>query len=71
MHLNAVFEMSKVVDFFKDSYQELVHKVTWPKYGSLQNSAILVLVASLIFALLIGAIDYVLRNGIEFYYEAF
>jgi preprotein translocase subunit SecE len=71
VHLNAVFEMSKVVDFFKDSYQELVHKVTWPKYGSLQNSAILVLVASLIFALLIGAIDYVLRNGIEFYYEAF
>ena len=71
MHLNAVFEMSKVVDFFKDSYQELVHKVTWPKYGSLQNSAILVLVASLIFALLIGAMDYVLRNGIEFYYEAF
>jgi preprotein translocase subunit SecE len=71
VHLKAVFEMIKVVDFFKDSYQELVHKVTWPKYGSLQNSAILVLVASLIFALLIGAIDYVLRNGIEFYYEAF
>ena len=71
MHLNAVFEMSKVVGFFKDSYQELVHKVTWPKYGSLQNSAILVLVASLIFALLIGAIDYVLRNGVEFYYDAF
>ena len=71
MHLNAVFKMSKVVDFFKDSYQELVHKVTWPKYGSLQNSAILVLVASLIFALMIGAIDYVLRNGVEFYYDAF
>ena len=63
--------MSKVVDFFKDSYQELVHKVTWPKYSSLQNSAILVLVASLIFALVIAGIDYVLQNGIEFYYDAF
>ena len=63
--------MSKVITFFKDSYQELVHKVTWPKYGSLQNSAILVLVASLIFALLIGAIDYVLENGVKFYYDAF
>jgi preprotein translocase subunit SecE len=63
--------MSKVITFFKDSYQELVHKVTWPKYASLQNSAILVLVASLIFALMIGAIDYVLENGVKFYYEAF
>jgi preprotein translocase subunit SecE len=63
--------MSKVIAYFKDSYQELVHKVSWPKYGSLQNSAILVLVASLIFALLIGAIDYVLENGVKFYYDAF
>jgi len=63
--------MSKVIAFFKDSYQELVHKVSWPKYGSLQSSAILVLVASLIFALMIGAIDYVLENGVKFYYDAF
>ena len=63
--------MSQVIAFFKDSYQELVHKVTWPKYGSLQNSAILVLVASLIFALLIGAMDYVLENAVKFYYDAF
>jgi preprotein translocase subunit SecE len=71
VQIKGVFEMSKVITFFKDSYQELVHKVTWPKYASLQNSAILVLVASLIFALLIGAIDYVLENGVKFYYEAF
>jgi preprotein translocase subunit SecE len=63
--------MSKIVGFVKDSYQELVHKVTWPKYGELQNSAILVLVASLIFALLIGAIDLVLENGMKFFYDAF
>ena len=71
MQLKGVFEMSQVIDFFKDSYQELVHKVTWPKYASLQNSAILVLVASLIFTLLIGAMDYVLENGMEFYYKQF
>jgi preprotein translocase subunit SecE len=63
--------MSKIVGFVKDSYQELVHKVTWPKYGELQNSAILVLVASLIFALVIFAIDVVLENGMKFFYEAF
>ncbi len=61
--------MSKVITFFKESYEELSHKVTWPKYGDLQNSAILVLVASLIFALMIGAIDYAFENLMEFIYQ--
>ncbi|MEM6642808.1 MAG: preprotein translocase subunit SecE [Bacteroidota bacterium] len=61
--------MSKTITFFKESYHELVHKVTWPKYADLQNSAILVLVASLIFALLIGVIDYGVENLMEFIYE--
>lgn len=47
----------------------MVHKVTWSKYSDLQNSAILVLVASLIFALMIGAIDYVFENLMEFVYK--
>ncbi|NQZ74794.1 MAG: preprotein translocase subunit SecE [Ekhidna sp.] len=63
--------MSKVITFFKDSYEELSQKVTWPKYGELQNSAILVLVASLIFALVIGAIDYAFENLMEFIYQEF
>ena len=62
-------KMSKVITFFKDSYEELANKVSWPKYGDLQNSAILVLVASLIFALMIGAIDYAFENLMEFIYE--
>ncbi|MFK7951322.1 MAG: preprotein translocase subunit SecE [Ekhidna sp.] len=61
--------MSKITSFFKESYQEMLHKVSWPKYSSLQNSAILVLVASLIFALMIGAIDYAFENLMEFVYE--
>ena len=61
--------MSKVITFFKESYDELSDKVTWPKYGELQNSAILVLVASLIFALMIGAIDYAFENLMEFIYQ--
>ena len=63
--------MSKVITFIKESYQELVNKVSWPKYADLQNSAILVLVASLIFALMIGAIDYAVENIMEFVYEEF
>lgn len=61
--------MSKITTFFKESYQEMLHKVSWPKYSDLQNSAVLVLVASLIFALVIGAIDYAFENLMEFVYE--
>ena len=49
--------MAKVVEFFKESYEEMTQKVTWPTWGNLQNSAILVLVASLIIACLIFAMD--------------
>ncbi|MDE0470320.1 MAG: preprotein translocase subunit SecE [Ekhidna sp.] len=61
--------MIKIVAFFKESYNELTHKVFWPKYSELQNSAILVLIASLIFALMIGVIDYAFDNLIGFIYE--
>ena len=46
--------MSKVITYFKEAYDELVHKVTWPKISELQSSSLLVLVASLIFSLMIA-----------------
>jgi preprotein translocase subunit SecE len=42
--------------------------VTWPKFSELQSSAILVLVASTVFALVIGAIDWVFRTGLQWFY---
>ena len=43
--------------YIKDSYKELVEKVSWPSFSSLQSSTMLVLVASLIFALRVLAMD--------------
>jgi|TARA_B100000575_G_scaffold287696_1_gene286446 preprotein translocase subunit SecE len=63
--------MSQIITFFRDSYDELVHKVTWPKYGELSNSSILVLVSSLIFALLIGLIDFAFDNLVSWFYKEF
>tara|TARA_B100000212_G_scaffold341982_1_gene326942 strand:+ start:9301 stop:9492 length:192 start_codon:yes stop_codon:yes gene_type:complete len=63
--------MSQIITFFRDSYDELVHKVTWPKYGELSNSSILVLVSSLIFALLIGLIDFAFDNSVSWFYKEF
>ena len=47
------FDMNKLVVLISESYQEMVNKVTWPSLNSLQSSSVLVLIASLIFALFI------------------
>lgn len=49
--------MANVIEFFKESYQEMTQKVTWPTWAALQNSAVVVLVASIIIALIILAMD--------------
>ncbi len=48
----------KIATYFKESYNELMHKVTWPTWGELQASATLVLVTSVILALVIWAMDF-------------
>ncbi|HLF33389.1 MAG TPA: preprotein translocase subunit SecE [Cyclobacteriaceae bacterium] len=63
--------MKKIKDYIIDSYQELRFKVSWPKFKELQNSSVLVLVASIIFALLVGLIDVVFKNIMSWYYNAF
>ena len=45
--------MSKFGEYVKSSYDELVHKVSWPTFKELQSSAIVVAVASLVIALLV------------------
>lgn len=49
--------MTSVVQFVKESYREMVEKVSWPTWAQLQNSAVLVLVASAIIAMVIFAMD--------------
>ena len=61
--------MRKIIDYFKDSYNELVHKVTWPTWKELQNSAIVVMIASLIFALVIAAMDLSFQKILEGIYK--
>jgi preprotein translocase subunit SecE len=49
--------MKKIVAYIKDSYNELVHKVSWPSKEELSGSTVIVLVASLIIALIVFGID--------------
>ena len=50
--------MKKIVNYFKDSYHELTQKVSWPSWDELQNSAIVVSIASLIIAVLVFVMDF-------------
>jgi len=61
--------MEKLQTYFAESWDEIKNKVTWSKYSELQSSAILVLVASTLFALVIGAIDWVFKTGLQIYYK--
>lgn len=61
--------MNKLTLYFKESYVELAKKVSWPSWAQLQNSAIVVLVASLIFALVIFGMDLVFKNIMTFIYN--
>ena len=61
----------KLKKFIVESVDELRNKVTWPKFNELQSSSVLVLVASLIFAIVIGAIDFVFDNIMTWFYNEF
>ena len=63
--------MEKLTNYIVESWDEIKNKVTWSKYSELQGSAILVLVASAIFALVIGAMDWVFKSGIQWFYREF
>ncbi len=61
--------MKRFVQYVKNAYNELVHKVTWPSVSQLQNSAVVVMVASLLFALVILAMDLVFENLMKTIYS--
>jgi preprotein translocase subunit SecE len=58
----------KVANYFKESYDELVHKVSWPNKSELANSAIVVLIASIIIALIVFAMDKTIETLMGFIY---
>ena len=62
---------SKVLNYIKESYDELIHKVSWPTWGELQSSAIVVSIASLIIALVVFLMDEVFRNILLQFYKLF
>ena len=58
----------KIGKLCKESYNELVHKVSWPTMSELTSSAVVVLEASLLIALVVFSMDQVFQFVMEFVY---
>jgi preprotein translocase subunit SecE len=63
--------MSKIKSYMAETVEEMKQKVSWPSYSELQSSSILVLIGSLIFALIVGAIDIVFDSSLTWFYNQF
>ncbi|MCC6691714.1 MAG: preprotein translocase subunit SecE [Bacteroidia bacterium] len=63
--------MSKIKAYLDETTNELLTKVSWPTWSELQSSAIVVMVASMIIALLIFGMDTVFNKLMEAFYQMF
>jgi preprotein translocase subunit SecE len=63
--------MKKIIAYFKEVYNELVNKVSWPSWKELQTSALIVMIASLLIALIVFVMDYASQNLMGFIYGLF
>jgi preprotein translocase subunit SecE len=57
--------------YIKDSYDELMNKVSWPSWSALQSSSIVVAIATIIIALIIYIMDSVFSNAMNLFYSFF
>jgi len=62
---------SRVGNSFKESYTELVYKVSWPTRSELSNSAVVVLIASIILALIVWVMDFTFEKLMTIIYGFF
>ncbi|MFA5418236.1 MAG: preprotein translocase subunit SecE [Bacteroidales bacterium] len=61
----------KIIEYAKESYDELLHKVSWPTWTELQSSAIVVSIASLIIALVVYLMDISFSSLLKGFYQWF
>jgi preprotein translocase subunit SecE len=60
--------MKKIINYIKDSYNELVYKVSWPSRPELTSSAVIVMIASILMALVVWGIDTVFDRTVKLFY---
>jgi preprotein translocase subunit SecE len=63
--------MNKLTAYIKDSYKELVEKVTWPNWEQLQQSTMIVLGATALITLVVWVMDTISNGTLGFIYKIF
>ncbi|MDR0363807.1 MAG: preprotein translocase subunit SecE [Bacteroidales bacterium] len=63
--------MASIKKYFQESYDELIHKVSWPTWKELQSSAVVVSIASLIIAFVVFLMDISFEKILELFYGLF
>jgi len=63
--------MNKISNHFRESYKELMEKVTWPTWNQLQQSTMIVIVATLVITALVSVMDLGINAVLKFVYNIF
>ncbi|MBA2563181.1 MAG: preprotein translocase subunit SecE [Chitinophagaceae bacterium] len=63
--------MNKISSYIKDSYKEMGEKVTWPNWDQLQQSTMIVLVATLVITAIVALMDSGINAVLKFIYSLF
>jgi preprotein translocase subunit SecE len=63
--------MNKISNYFSESFKELTEKVTWPTWEQLQQSTMIVLVATLLITAIVWVMDFIAAGGLNFIYKTF
>ena len=58
-----------MIDYIKESFEELKNHVSWPTWADAQNLTVIVAVFSIIFSLAIWGVDTVFGKVVELYYD--
>ena len=61
--------MSKISNYFRDSYKELMEKVSWPTWQQLQQATMIVLVATLVITAMVWVMDFTAGNVLKQIYN--
>lgn len=63
--------MNKIGTHFRESWKELIEKVTWPTWNQLQQSTAIVLVATLLITAMVWVMDIASENLLKLIYSFF
>jgi preprotein translocase subunit SecE len=50
--------VAKIKEYFNETVNEMLHKVTWPTWKELQSNTIIVVIASVLIALSVFVMDF-------------